>query len=129
MNKNFYSSTIYIKEFLYKDTLIDTINLQTIYDFMDYCRELGNGDVTINTNVRAILYYFMRLAYLEELQVVEPKRNTQPIETYTNAELRILMTKKCRLGEYRNWVICNFLLATGARLSIVAELKVEDWDY
>lgn len=116
-------------KFLDKDTLIDTINLQTIYDFMDYCRELGNGDVTINTNVRAILYYFMRLAYLEELQVVEPKRNTQPIETYTNAELRILMTKKCRLGEYRNWVICNFLLATGARLSIVAELKVEDWDY
>lgn len=123
-------------KFLDKDTLIDTINLQTIYDFMDYCRELGNGDVTINTNVRAIraiLYYFMRLGYMDEFQVVEPKRNPQPIETYTDAELRILLekpdTKKCRFSEYRNWVICNFLLATGARLSTVAELKVEDLDF
>lgn len=123
-------------KFLPKETAIADITLQTVYDFMEYCRALGNGDTTVNTNVRAIraiLYYFMRLGYMDEFQIVEPKRNPKPIETYTDAELKLLLAKpdmkKCRFSEYRNWVICNFLLATGARLSTLVELRVEDLDF
>lgn len=123
-------------KFLPKETAIAYITLQTVYDFMEYCRGLWNGDTTVNTNVmaiRAILYYFMRLGYMDEFHVVEHKRNHKPIETYTDAELKILLTKpdmkKCRFSEYRNWVIYNFLLATGSRLSTLVELRVEDLDF
>lgn len=123
-------------KFSSKDTAICDIKLQTIYDFMEHCRRIGNGDTTVNTNIRgmrAILYYFMRLGYMNEFQIIEPKHSPQPIEAYTDAELRILLEKpnlkKCRFSEYRNWLMCNFMLATGARLSTLVEIRVEDLDF
>lgn len=123
-------------KFFYKDTVISDISLQTIYEYMNFCRALGNNDTTVNTNVRAIraiLYYFMKLGYIDSFQIVEPKYSPKPIETYTDSELRILLVKPkmniCRFSEYRNWVVCNFLLATGARLGTLAELQVKDLDF
>lgn len=114
---------------------IDEINTKTIEGFIIYCKGKGQKDVTINTNirgVRAILYYFMKLDYLETFKISEIKENKDIIETYTKEEIEILLKKpnikECAFYEYRNWVICNFLLATGCRAGTLVNIKIKDID-
>ena len=115
----------------------NSIKLQLIEDYIIYCKEETSvKDITINTNVigmRAILYYFMKLGYTEEFKI-SPLRIDKPIiETYTDVELKILLVKpnleKCSFIEYRNWIIVNFLLSTGCRLSTLLNVAICDLDF
>ena len=49
---------------------------------------------------------------------------------YTTAELARLLHKPSidNFTEYRNWVVINFLLSTGARLGSIVEIKLKDID-
>lgn len=91
------------------------------------------ADTTINTclrAVRAFLYYAMRKGYLASFQISLVKE-TQPVkEPYTEEELKKLLQKpdvaSCSFAQYRNWVIVNFLLATGCRASSLIHVHIED---
>lgn len=118
-----------------KNRYIDEISLKTIEGFIVYCKGKGQKEVTINTNVRgirAVLYYFMKMDYLDDFKISEIKENKEIIETYTKEEIEVLLKKpnikKCPFYEYRNWVICNFLLATGCRASTLVNIKPKDID-
>lgn len=51
-------------------------------------------------------------------------------ETYTDADIAILLKRpdlrKSDFDDYRNWVVINYLLATGNRLSTVVNIQIKD---
>jgi len=123
------------KFFDYNDD-ISTITEETIYSFILFCRNKGQKDITCNTNlrgVRAVLYYFMKLGYLNTFKIAEIKSDKELIETYTDAEIKLLLRKpdikESTFVEYRNWVIINFLLATGCRASTLTNIKIPDLNF
>lgn len=78
---------------------------------------------------------FLSWARMEGLtDVVMPKYKAEEVvkETYTDAELKLLLRKpnlkQCSFSEYRNWVIVNFLLNSGARSATVRSILIKDVD-
>lgn len=85
-------------------------------------------------NLRAWLYYLMNeenavMSFKVRMMRVDRKMK----ETYTDTELRILTNRPSMRGisfaDYRNWVIVNFLLATGVRASTLINVRVIDLDF
>lgn len=114
-----------------------SINFRLVEDYIIYCKEETNvKDITINTNligIRTILYYFMKLGYTEEFKITPLNIDKPIIETYTDLELKILLERpnidKCNFLQYRNWVIVNFLIATGCRLTTLLNARICDLDF
>ena len=53
-------------------------------------------------------------------------------ETYTDAELMLLLQKparNCDFCEYRNWVIVNFLVNCGCRAGTIRNIQNRDVDF
>jgi integrase/recombinase XerD len=93
------------------------------------------SDISVNTylrGIRAILYYFMKLGYIEKFHIKISKAEKKIKETYTDAELIILLKKpnikKCTFDEYRDWVIINFFMSTGCRSRTLCNIKIKDLD-
>lgn len=130
------NSMMSIYKFIHPKTLIRDINKSMVDSFVLYCQnELEIKDTTINTYLRAlksVLYYFMKLGYMEKFHISEVKFDKPIIETYTEFEVKLLLKKpnlkNSTFIEYRNWVICNFLYGTGIRCSNLVELKIKDLD-
>lgn len=123
-------------KFYNKDDLIKDITLNTVNGFILYSKSTGIKDVSVNSlirTLRAILYYFMELDYMATFKIRSIKVDKTIIETYSDAEIKLLLSKpnlkKCTYAEYRNWVTCNFLLATGCRTSTLLNIKVSDIDF
>jgi len=108
---------------------------QTIDHYVLHLLETANV-YTVNSNlrgVRRVLYYFMSLSYMDTFKVILMKQPEPIKETYTDAELKLLLKKviineETTFIEYRNWVIINFLLGTGCRLETLINIKINDLD-
>ena len=126
-------------DYKFKTYKVETksINFRLVEDYIIYCKEETNvKDITINTNligIRTILYYFMKLGYTEEFKITPLKIDKPIVETYTDIELKILLERpnmdKCNFLQYRNWVIVNFLIATGCRLTTLLNARMCDLDF
>jgi integrase/recombinase XerD len=133
--KNMMRHVIY--KFFKPSTKIKTITPETIQQFILFLKtKTKENEVSIKTSIvtlRAILYYFMRLDYMETFKIHTIKVDKKVIETYTDAELRLLLEKpdikKCTFLEYRNYVIVNFLMATGCRARTLCNMKIKDLDF
>jgi len=116
---------------------LENINKKLVESYIIYLKKDNNlADVTINTNlrgIRAILYYFMDENYIERFKIKLIKADTSQKETYIENELKILLKKpdikKCTFVKYRTWVIINFFISTGARLSTALSVKIEDLNF
>jgi len=93
-------------------------------------------DITLNSylrGLRVILYYAMELGYLPKQKLDMMKADKDIKETYTDDELALLLKKpdikKCSFAEYRNWVMVNYFLATGNRVSTVVNIRICDIDF
>lgn len=114
--------------------LCNSITEDTIFEFIVWLKKNRNiNDITLNTYIRAIramLYYFMKQGYTQPFQIQSPKMTKKAKETYNDYELTILLEKpqinKVTFTEYRNWVIVNYLLATGNREGTVSNIKIGD---
>lgn len=133
----FYDNSIRsIYKFIEPKMPIKDITKATVDNFIIGCQnELNIKDITINTYLRAlkaILYYFMKLGYMEKFHIPLVKYDKPVIETYTDQEVKILLKKpnrnKCTFTEFRDWTICNLLYATGIRCSNILNLKVKEVD-
>ena len=119
------------------DDLIESINKSVIEDYVLFLR--GNtsaNDITINSylrSLRAFLYYCMENNYLPRFKIEIPKAEKKIKETYSMDELeRLLMkpdVKTCDFSEYKIWVLENYLLGTGNRISSALNLKIKDIDF
>lgn len=134
----YYETTIdAFGKFMSLDNQISNITSATIDDYILHLRNNTKlNDISINTRLkglRVILYYFMELEYLESFKINAIKAEKKIKETYTDAELKLLLKKpnlkKCSFAEYRDWVIINYLLATGNRSNTVCNLRIGDIDF
>jgi integrase/recombinase XerD len=114
--------------------LIAEVSSEVVDEYILYLKEKGSlTDTSINTTlrtVRAFLYYCMKKGWLERY-AIPLIRATDPIkEPYTTQELALLLKKpdikQCSFATYRNWVIVNFLLATGCRAATLIAVRIED---
>jgi integrase/recombinase XerD len=125
-----------IIKFLHEDTAIKDISAKTVGEFVRYCRDnLNINSQTLHTYCRdfkTILYFFMRMDYMNTFKISLPKVDKTAIESYSDAELKILLKKpdlkKCTFVEYRNYVIVNFLISTAVRLNSLINIKIKDID-
>jgi integrase/recombinase XerD len=116
---------------------IESITKSTVDGFIMYIRENTNENfVTQNTMIRglrAILYFFMKNGWMAEFKISLIKEVKEVIETYSNEEIKVLLrkpdVKSCSYSEYRDWTICNFILACGCRSLTLVNIKNKDLDF
>ncbi len=116
---------------------IKDLNINSVGEFVVKCKEKFNiNDQTLHTYTRDLktwMYYWMRQEYIPNFKIKLPKVDKKNIEPYTDEELKKLLKKPdlktCRFGEYRNWVLVNFILSTGLRLNSFVNIKVKDIDF
>jgi len=127
----------YLAEFLGEDTLCQSITEDTYYNYIEYLHQTkphlkSATERSYLTGIRAILYYGMKKGYIQQFAVQLPKMDEVVKDTYTDAELALLLKKpnikKCSFAEYRNWVLINFMLGTGNRVGTIVNIKLEDVD-
>lgn len=92
--------------------------------------------ITINSYLRAVrafFYYLMELGYIKKFTCHMPKAEKKVKETYTDAELKLLLkkpdTKTCTFREFRTWAMISYILATGNRMETVRNLRIRDIDF
>ncbi len=90
---------------------------------------------TANTyfrDYRAIVYYAIEQGYAEPRNITIRNIETEIRDVYSESELMKLLKppkKECSFPEYRNWVVINYLLATGNRVDTIVNLRVADIDF
>lgn len=133
----FYDNSVRtIYKFIEPKMAIKDITKDVVDRFIICCQdELDIKDITVNTYLRAlkaILYYFMKLGYMDKFHIPLVKFDKPVIEVYTDQEVKILLKKpnrsKCAFAEFRDWTICNVLYSTGIRCSNILDLKVREVD-
>lgn len=122
-------------KFIDKDTLINEIDKSDVDEFVLFLRDSNISSISINTQlngVRAMLYYFMSLGYMQKFSISKVKQEKPIKETYTESEIKLLLVKpdlkKCQFTDYRDWVCVNLLLGTGMRIRTLINLKINDID-
>jgi len=120
----------------FEDRTIESITQNDVEEFILYLkRKPTMEDTTVNTclrAVRAFLYFAMERDYLSSFKIKLIRVTEKVKEPYSKGELALLLTKPdlktCRFSTYRNWVMVNFLLATGCRASTLVNIKIGDLD-
>lgn len=119
-------------ELLYtEETPINTIQSQDLGVISRYLLK-NYKETSVNSylrGIRAIFYFFMDLQYMDKMPVDLVKATKQIKQTYTDEELEKLLKKPnikakgASFSEYRNWVLVNYLIATGNRVSTICNIK------
>lgn len=119
------------------ETPIAELSANTMPEFIISLRDdPAINEVSMGTyarDLKTLLRFFMKCEYLPYFEVKIPKTDKQPIETYTDAELKQLLRKpdvrKCNFATYRSWVVVNFLLSTGIRQNSMVNIRIKDLDF
>ncbi len=75
----------------------------------------------------------MEKKYCKKFKCMRVKEGKTIKPTYSIENLEKNLEKpnieKCTFAEYRNWVLCNYFLATGNRLNTTVNIKIKDIDF
>lgn len=134
--RHYKDSSKQIMKYIGEDTLIKDIDKEVIDDFIIQMQENPMlNDMSLYTYARdfkTLMYFFMRKEYIPTFKIKIPKADKQPVETYTDRELQVLLKKpnlrQCTFTEYKVWVMTNFLLSTGVRQRSLINIKIKDLD-
>lgn len=132
----YYENTIHVFNKFFDETrLAETIDEDTLQDYILYLKDSGVKDTTIKTYIgglRTVLYFFMDNGWVDYFRIKVPKCAKQIKDIYTDEELRALLKKpnlnKCSFAEYRNWVMVNYLFGTGQRETSIVNIRIKDLD-
>lgn len=124
------------KKFLDNENfLIEDINKNVVND---YILSLKSEDIKISSvniylkYLRIFLYWSMTNGYCRKFDITLLKEDEIIKTPYTEEQLKVLLkkpdTNKCTFVQYRNWVIVNFLLATGVRRNTLVNIIIDDLD-
>ena len=134
--RHYRDTMVQMKKYIGSDTLVKEMTVETFNDFVVELRDnpLLN-DQSLNTyarDLKTIMRFFMKREYIPYFKIEVPKADKQPIETYTDRELQVLLKKPnlkhCTFTEYKSWVMTNFLLSTGVRRNSIINIKIKDVD-
>lgn len=97
-------------------------------------RQSGLAHNSISSYLRVFRTFlnWARKAGYTELEMANYKDKETVKETYTDAELMLLLQKparSCDFCEYRNWVIINFLVNCGCRAGTIRNIQNRDVDF
>ena len=113
---------------------IEDYTKSDVANYILYMKSLGISDNTINTRLRSIkvLFKFASAEYAIELPTIKLLKVDKKVkDTHSTDELKKLLEipSKSNFVQYRNYVMVNFFIGTGARLSSVANVKIQDIDF
>ena len=134
--RHYRDTVMQMKKYIGSDTLVKDMTVETFNDFIVELRENSSlNDQSLNTyarDLKTIMRFFMKREYIPYFKIEVPKADKQPIETYTDRELQVLLKKPnlkhCTFTEYKSWVMTNFLLSTGVRRNSIINIKIKDVD-
>ena len=120
-----------------ENELLKTVTQETVDNYILWLNDNRNcGSISINSYLRALrafLYYCMDKDYVPRFRIQMIKAEKKLKETYSNKELEKLLKKpdinNCGFREYEIWVLENYLLGTGNRISTALELRIKDIDF
>lgn len=114
---------------------LESLTEMTVDNYILHLKSRNINDTTTNIHLRAVrafLYWCMERGYLESFPIRMIRADIPVKEPYSPAELNLLLKKpdmtRCSFSEYRNWVMVNFLLGTGCRVSTLVNLHTKDID-
>lgn len=110
------------------------VNGELLDDYILQLRARGVSDTTIQTylrGIRPIINLGIELGYIQKFKIVMPKVVQELKDIYSDLELTKLIERPGMrsFSEFRNYVIINFLLATGVRSNELLNIKLEDIDF
>ena len=109
---------------------------QAYNDYVIYLCDTLHNDVSINSYLRDLIttiHFLQDEGYVQHFKMKAIKVSKEPIETYTDEELKCLLQKpnlkQCKFIDYQAWVITNFLFSTGIRQRSLMYIKIKDIDF
>jgi integrase/recombinase XerD len=117
---------------------IEILQKKDIDQFIKWLQDKYNNTATINSYlraVRAMLNFAMEeeQGYLNPFKIRLPKEDKKIGAIYSAEDIQKLIRKpdfkKCSDWEYKAWVMVNYFLETGNRVSTVNNIKVKDVDF
>ena len=127
-----------MKPFTYFDPELPLRDMdESVYHgYVVYLCETLDNSVSINSYLRDLittLHFLMRDGHMASFKMESIRVDQQPVETYSDAELQILLKKpnmkKCTYTEFQSWVMINFLFSTGVRQRSLIHIKIRDIDF
>lgn len=116
-------------------TPISDLNKNTVIKFIQYLRSKDISTNSINhylREIRTFLYFCMGQEYITPFKVELVKGQEEPPKFFTQEEVKKLIKKptdKAKFVEWRSYMICMFVYATGARANTIVNMKVSDLDF
>ena len=104
--------------------------------FNDFVQHLIKLDWSIATknktlgHLRVFFYWMMERGYCEQFKIRLLKGQDPTMKFFTDEEVELLLRKPINtFGSQRMYTVCCFICRTGARLSTLLNLKLEDLDF
>ena len=123
-------------KFFDPDTPIEEIDEDAYKRYVLHLRSTLDNDVSINSYLRdfiTTMHFLMNDGLIPYFKMQSIKVDKNPIETYSEEELKLLLkkpnVKKCSFTEYQCWVMTNFLFSTAVRQRSLMNIKVKDIDF
>ena len=112
-----------------KDELSEAAVKQYIKELKDSELSLATKNIRLS-HLRVFLYWCMQEGYLNEFKINLFKGQEPKIKFFTDEEVALLLkAPKKTFIEHRMHTICSLICATGARLSTIINLKLEDLNF
>lgn len=138
--KNYKQSVDYFLEFhgFTEETPLDEVTQSHFYKWINSLRLDGVKPSSINhylRDCRSFFYWCMDVdrKYMEAFKIRQIEQQEEQLKLFPDDELTILLEKPERSNnkftDWRNWVIVNWVLATGNRCSTVVDVKICDIDF
>lgn len=126
-------NTEFVK-FVGEDEPVEKMNEETVLNYIEHSREIGNSPVYINTKlhqVRAFVYYCIKEYKIPSFDFPMVRFDQENKEPYTNEEVRRLLKQPEDGGfvEWRCWMLANFFLGTGVRMGTAINIKISDINF
>ena len=123
-----------MQNFFDAEKAFDEVTKRDIESMIVAMRRAGLAHNTIATYNRMLktFYNWCAAENLSTLSIATIKEKETVKETYTDEELQHLLKrpdKSCDFGEFRCWVIVNFLLNCGCRASTIRNIQNKDVDF
>ena len=114
------------------DDEVSCIDKAIILNYTNYLLSKNISHESVNNYLRSIRVFVNWLCandYISRVKVNMVKGQEERLKFYTEEEIEKLVKKpsnKCSFVEHRTWAVICFILATGARISTVINIKRED---